>query len=38
MMLEQLFLAHFESVLSEFSPFRHMHAPRCALEPYRGAT
>ena len=33
-MLKQLFLAHFEPLLKEFSPFRHMYAPRCALRPY----
>ena len=32
------FLAHFEPVLMEFSPFHHMYAPRCTLEPYGGAT
>ena len=31
-MLQQMFLAHFEPVLTEFSPFRH--APRCALRTY----
>ena len=33
-MLKQVFLARFEPVLTEFSPFHHMHAPRCALRPY----
>ena len=28
-MLKQVFLAHFEPVLTEFSPFHHMYAPRC---------
>ena len=30
-MLKQVLLAHFEPVLNEFSPFRHMYAPSCAL-------
>ena len=30
-MLKQVFLAHFEPVLTEFSPFHHMYAPLCAL-------
>ena len=29
-MLKQVFLAHFDPVLTEFSPFHHMYAPRCA--------
>ena len=33
-MLKQVFLAHFEPVLDEFSPFRHIYAPRCALRTY----
>ena len=34
MMLQQVVLAHFEPVLTEFSPFHHMHAPFCALRTY----
>ena len=41
-MLKQVFLARFQPVLTEFSPFQHMYAPLCALrtclEPYGGAT
>ena len=33
-MLKQVFLARFEPVLTEFSPFHHMYAPRCALHTY----
>ena len=33
-MLKQVFLAHFEPVLIEFSPFHHMYAPLCALHTY----
>ena len=33
-MLKQLFLAHFEPVLTKFSPFHHMYAPRGALSTY----
>ena len=33
-MLKQVFLARFEPVLTEFSPFHHMYAPRCALRRY----
>ena len=33
-MLKQVFLARFEPVLTEFSPFHHMYAPLCALRPY----
>ena len=33
-MLKQVFLAHFEPVLTEFSPFHHMYAPLCALRTY----
>ena len=33
-MLRQVFLAHFEPVLMEVSPFHHMYAPRCALRTY----
>ena len=33
-MLKQIFLAHFDLALTEFSPFRHMYAPRCALCTY----
>ena len=33
-MLKQVFLAHFEPVLTEFSPFHHVYAPRCALRTY----
>ena len=33
-MLKQLFLAPFEPVLTEFSPFHHMYAPLCALRTY----
>ena len=36
-MLKQVFLARFQPVLTEFSPFRHMYAPRCALRTYLGA-
>ena len=44
-MLKQVFLAHFEPVLTEFSPFHHMYMYMyhfvpfaCTLEPYGGAT
>ena len=39
-MLKQVFLAHFEPVSAECSPFHPMYAPRFArtLEPYGGAT
>ena len=33
-MLKQIFVAHFEPVLTEFSPFQHMYAPLCALRMY----
>ena len=33
-MLKQVFLARFEPVLTEFSPFHDMYAPLCALRPY----
>ena len=33
-MLKQVFLARFEPVLTEFSPFHHMYAPSCALCTY----
>ena len=33
-MLKRVFLAHFEPVLTEFSPFHHMYAPLCALRTY----
>ena len=33
-MLKQVFLAHFEPVLIEFSPFHHVYAPRCAFRTY----
>ena len=33
-MLKQVFLAHFDPVLTEFSPFHHMYAPLCALRTY----
>ena len=33
-MRKQVFLAHFEPVLTKFSPFHHMYAPRCALRTY----
>ena len=33
-MLKQLFLARFEPVLTQFSPFHHMYAPLCALRTY----
>ena len=33
-MLKQVFLARFEPVLTEFSPFHHMYAPLCALRMY----
>ena len=32
--LKLVFLAHFEPVLNEFSPFHHMYAPLCALRTY----
>ena len=32
--LKQVFLARFEPVLTEFSPFHHMYAPLCALRTY----
>ena len=32
--LKQAFLARFEPVLTEFSPFHHMYAPLCALCTY----
>ena len=34
---KQVILAHFEPVLTEFSPFRHMYAPSCALRRDRRA-
>ena len=33
-MLKQVFLARFEPILTEFSPFHHMYAPLCALRTY----
>ena len=33
-MLKQVFLARFEPVLTEFSPFHHMYAPLCAFRTY----
>ena len=33
-MLNQVFGAHFEPVLTEFSPFHHVYAPRCAFRTY----
>ena len=33
-MLKQVFLARFEPVLTQFSPFHHMYAPPCALRTY----
>ena len=33
-MLKEVFLARFEPVVTEFSPFHHMYAPLCALRPY----
>ena len=33
-MLKKVFVAHFEPVLTEFSPFHHMFAPLCALRAY----
>ena len=33
-MLKQVFLAHFEPVLIEFSPFRHVYTPTCTLRTY----
>ena len=33
-MLKQVFLARFEPVLMEFSPFQHMSAPLCAFRTY----
>ena len=32
--LKQVFLARFEPVLTEFSPFHHMYAHYCALRTY----
>ena len=34
-MLKKVFLARFEPVLMEFSPFHHMYAPLCALRTYQ---
>ena len=31
---KQVFLARFEPVLTEFSPFRHVYAPSCTLRTY----
>ena len=36
-MLKQMFFAHFEPKLTQFSPFRHMYAPSCTLCAYLGA-
>ena len=36
-MLKQVFLARFEPVLTEYSPFHHVYAPLCALRTYLGA-
>ena len=36
-MRKQVFPAHFEPVLTEFSPFSHMYAPSCTLRTYLGA-
>ena len=33
-MLKQVFLARFEPVLTELSPFHHMYAPLCAIRTY----
>ena len=33
-MLKQVFLARFEPVLTELTPFHHMYAPLCALRTY----
>ena len=33
-LLKQVFLAHFEPVLTEFSPFRHVYAPSCTLRTH----
>ena len=33
-MLKQVLVAHFEPVLTEFSPFHRMYAPLCALRTY----
>ena len=33
-MLKQVFLARFEPVLTDFSPFHHMYAPLCPLRTY----
>ena len=33
-MLKKVFLARFEPVLTEFSPFHHTYAPLCALRTY----
>ena len=33
-MLKQVFLARFEPVLTQFSPFHHVYAPLCALRTY----
>ena len=31
---KQVFCAHFEPVVTEFSPFRHVYAPSCTLRTY----
>ena len=33
-MLKEVFLAHFEPVLTKFSPFRRMYAPSSTLRTY----
>ena len=33
-MLKQVFLSHFQPVLTELSPFIHMYAPSCTLRTY----
>ena len=33
-MLKQVFLAGFQPVLTQFSPFHHMYAPLCAVRTY----
>ena len=35
--VKQVFLAHFEPVLMEFSPFHHVYAPRCVFRTYTRA-
>ena len=35
--LKQVKCAHLKPVLTQFSPFRHMYAPKCTLRTYLGA-